>query len=528
MALALIGAVCLAGSTRAAMEQKDGEWVAGDFHQHTTYTDGSNPIATVMYYNDYFGLDWWANSEHGGVRSTDAFGPIIPLGDPAMDTGKYARYWDDTSVYPAGTILGDVKMSGGHQQMWRWQSLLQYSFPDILTARALYRKPIVQGVEWNVPGHEHCSVGIIADEFTKHPDAAAISAFEYQWDAADADSSLGAKNTLNDHAKAVQAVTWMQENYGDSSWVVFAHVERRQPKAGYVGSGSYGYTISDFRDFNNAGPDVAFGFESMPGHQKESGRGGYSASAVGGGTYGGCGIYAAKVGGLWDALLGEGRSWWLFASSDFHLTSGDFWPGEYQKTYAYVADKHDPQSIVDGMRSGNGFVVEGDLINALDFHAQYDGARATMGEWLPVEMKKGRGNPVKITIRFKSPSFNNNGDAVRVDHIDLIAGDVTGSVPPGSPDYNNPENPSARVIERFTAPSWTTDDNGWNVIQYHVRVDHSMYFRLRGTNNALNSPEIDQDSPNGDPALDLQDNTPEKAWQDLWFYSNPIFIDVSR
>ena len=28
-----------------------GDWVAGDFHQHTTYTDGSNPLATVMFYN---------------------------------------------------------------------------------------------------------------------------------------------------------------------------------------------------------------------------------------------------------------------------------------------------------------------------------------------------------------------------------------------------------------------------------------------------------------------------------------------
>ncbi len=154
--------------------------------------------------------------------------------------------------------------------MWRWQSLLQFSFPDVMVARALYNKPIVQGVEWNVPGHEHCSVGIITGEFGEDANADAISAFEYLWDAADTDSSLsailGSKNTVNKHAKALQAVTWIQNNYGDSSWVVFAHVERKQPKADYEGSGSYGYTIGDFRDFNNAAPDVCFGFESMPGH----------------------------------------------------------------------------------------------------------------------------------------------------------------------------------------------------------------------------------------------------------------------
>jgi hypothetical protein len=36
---------------------------------------------------------------------------------------------------------------------------------------------------------------------------------------------------------------------------------------------------------------------------------------------------------MWDALLAEGRNWHLFASSDWHNDGGDFWPGEYQKTY---------------------------------------------------------------------------------------------------------------------------------------------------------------------------------------------------
>ena len=74
-----------------------------------------------------------------------------------------------------------------------------------------------------------------------------------------------------------------------------------------------------FRDFNNAGPTVAFGIES-PGHFAEGGANGgsgsYTASAVGGGTYGMAGIYTAKVGGLWDGLLGEGRNFFIYVSSD--------------------------------------------------------------------------------------------------------------------------------------------------------------------------------------------------------------------
>ena len=72
------------------------------------------------------------------------------------------------------------------------------------------------------------------------------------------------KITVNNHAKAVQAVKWLHDNYPTTSYTGSAHVERKQPLKG-------GYTVSDFRDFNNAAPDVAFGFESMPGHRKEEG-----------------------------------------------------------------------------------------------------------------------------------------------------------------------------------------------------------------------------------------------------------------
>ena len=48
----------------------------------------------------------------------------------------------------------------------------------------------------------------------------------------------------------------------------------------------------------------------------------------------------AIVGGLWDALLGEGRRFWIVASSDSrsHYTEpvragSDFWPGEFHKNW---------------------------------------------------------------------------------------------------------------------------------------------------------------------------------------------------
>ncbi len=496
-----LAVVLLAGAVMALGQPG---WVAGDFHQHSTYTDGSYKISDVHGYNQQYGLDWWANSEHGGGFTRD---------------GRFANpnvYWDS---YTPNPIIGKVEMSGGHQKMWRWQSLRDYSFYDAVAARAQYNKPVIQGVEWNPPGHEHCSVGIITGQFGANPNAAAVAEFEYKFDLYDTDDIGGAaqgwvKSALSGHEKAVEAATWMQANHPNTAWMVPAHPERKSQ-----------WSVAAFRDLNNAAPTVAFGFESMPGHQKASDRGEYKAgnNTAGTTTYGGCGIYAAQVGGLWDAMLGEGRSWWLFASSDWHSDSGDFRPGEYQKTYTYVADRSDPQAIVNGLRSGNSFVVTGDLINALDFNANQS---ATMGQTLTV----APGSDVTINIRFKSPALNNNGDVPVVDHIDLIAGEVHDKIAPEDPAYQDPTNPTTTVVEQFFASDWTLDPDGYYSMSITLEdMQKDMYFRLRGTNNTLNQPfETDEfGNPLSDAlAANLGLDGVAEAYADLWFYSNPIFVQV--
>jgi hypothetical protein len=496
--------------------------VAGDFHHHTTYTDGKNPIATVNYWANQFRLDWWANSEHGGAFTTDGYGAVLTSG---FDTGAYARYWDDPAAYPVNPIIGDVVSSGAHQAMWRWQSLRDYEFADTVKARQAYRrKTIIQAFEWNVPGHEHCSLGLIANQFGTAVNCAPLAEFEYRFDASDTDATGGlaqgwtGKNFTNNHVKAIEAAAWLQKNYPDMSWLVPAHVERKSK-----------YTVADFRDLNNAAPSVAFGFESIPGHQKEANRGSYSPGGptVGGSTYGGAGIYSAKIGGLWDALLGEGRHWWLFASSDFHRTDQDFFPGEYQKTYTFVYSENEfgrvsARDIVDGLRSGNSFVVMGDLINALDFEAKYKFWSVTMGQ----ELRVDKGGNVTIKIRFKSPQMNNHGDPVQVHHVDLIRGEVSGLIPPDSPDYARDTNETTYVLATFNTAGTRRSEEGWYTFVFQVKnVDKSMYFRLRGTNLAPGTPgETDID---GNPLADTPGaNTAEAVWKDLWFYSNPIFVKV--
>ena len=112
----------------------------------------------------------------------------------------------------------------------------------------------------------------------------------------------------------------------------------------------------------------------------------------------------ARVGGLWDSLLGEGRRFWIVATSDSHAhyadqsrPGSDFWPGEYQKTYVHAQRSY--RGVLDGLRSGRIFAVAGDLISELDVVAKAGKRSAGIGDTLSVE----KGQRVEVTIRFRDP-----------------------------------------------------------------------------------------------------------------------------
>lgn len=521
----------LLGTAGLSQQVKAQSYLTGDFHQHTTYTDGSYTIGHMMSKNNRFGLDWWANSEHGGGFTTNA-----------RVTGKDSNitaYWDG---YTPNPIIGTSSMSGGHQVMWRWQMLRDSSFTEILKARLLYpSKLILQSYEMNVPGHEHGSMGLIANQFDATPNCNPIAEFEFKFDGSDADLTGGVaqgwtKSTLSGHAKTLEALTWLKTNYPTTSYLVPAHPERK-PKAS-------GYTIAGFRDMNNTAPGICFGFESMPGHQKDPGRGGYTSTAQGGGTYGGTGYFSAKVGGLWDAMLSEGRNFWLFANSDCHDEAGDFYPGEYQKNYTYTTGKT-AQNIVDGLRSGNTWVVEGDLIDSLIYKVETIGIQKTtavMGSNLVI----AKGQSVKITIKARDPqgtnynTYSSYNNPV-LNHIDIIKGKIGPKIQPADSRYDVDTVATTSVIARFDAAGGVTDSknivskqwkslgNGWVEMSLIVpNVTDSVYFRLRGSNLGLNvSNETDAaGNPLADALVGANDAT--KAFADLWFYSNPIFVYASK
>jgi hypothetical protein len=503
-----------------------GEYVAGDFHQHTTYSGGDYSIGHVMKASDKYGLDWWSNSDHGGARELWGKASGIDYGSKVA--------WENTGI----KLLGDKGGRGdeGFLCMWRWQSLKYFSFEDILIWRKVFPdKLILQAFEWNVPGHEHANISIIANQFdTDNPNCDPLAQFEYMFDDEDKDTTGGSefgwkKSSSAGKEKAREAMAWLQANYPAQSYLIPSHPDK-----------SGAYTISDFRDFNNIAPDVCFGFDGMPGHQKKNIRGSYDlVDLIGtaenkniiGGTFGGAGKFMSRVGGLWDALLSEGRHWWVSASSDFH-NDVDFYPGEYQKTYTCVTKRNDPQSLIDGMRSGNTFIVTGDLITGLSFTVE----NAVMGQTLKTDK-----NNVTIEIKVFDPdvtNFNTYSDYTnpKLDHVDLIAGQVTGLIPPSSPDYSKDSISTTVVIARFdgsgglkdsnglVSKKWKDSGNGWKTITYLAEVTGKMYFRIRGTNLALNTAE-ELDGA-GNPLPDIAEkNTAAKAFSDLWFYSNPLFVE---
>ena len=469
--------------TGLLIQLKPSKWIVSDIHNHTYLTDGSwKEDSVVKYAFGKYGIDVLVNSEHGGASTRDTNG---------FDFTRDSN----------GTIVSTP--------VWRWKTLTEQSWPKVQHRRTQYpSKILLQGVEWNVPSHEHASVGIISD--ANQPSA--ISDFEYMFDQNDKDTSrspLMKKNKT--HSDAIEAVKWLQSNYPTTSYFITNHPSHKLKNR-----------IEGFRDFNNAGPDVAFGIEGIPGHQKDPSRGAYEYNARTAAvtalckTYGGADVIIAKVGGVWDALLGEGRHFWNYTNSDFHDTLGDFWPGEYPKTY--VNSELTAQEWLDAMRRGASFSVMGDLIDGLDFIID-DGVKvATMGQTLTSNK-----TTATVIIRFKSPSVNFNGDRPIVNHIDLICGDVTSKLTDtSSADYKANTNNTTSILKRFTSTDWKTE-KGWNVICYIISIDKKKYYRLRGTNVPVNTAGLTDE--NGNPLIDPEkNNTPAKAWADLWFYSNPIFV----
>jgi hypothetical protein len=613
----------LAQAADKAASKAAGTYASGDFHNHTTCSDGTLSMKKLVDKAEKtFNLDWFVQADHGGsstrncTLAEDPFEPVAPgTGLTSSATGPYPPATYPGTGEPASTLKGpnqtwqstlpngaaDIKGDGtaNPKAMWRWQEIKEYQYQVIETESRNRQKPIWIGVEQNAPGHEHVSTTVLNGQqpwpSTTAGNAALQAQYEYCFDRSDSDTSRGAENqwdcsvtgsannalmdaaamkikgnngasTANlGHLKTLEGIKWMNEKAPTTSYFVPAHLERA---GAYNPVGSNGFNIEHLRDFNNTAPKIAFGFESMPGHQASPDRGSYSTSAVGGGTFGGTGVYAAAVGGVWDALLGEGRNWWFFASSDYHNrgsfgpdqreSNADFFPGEYTRDFVMVrkgSNNLNAGGIIDGLRSGNSFVANGGLIDRLSFvvcaanpglprnvgkaliekaannaaaanaEVRMDGC-ATMGEKLMVRpgadlivtiVARNPKTPNNSPYSFPNPSLKQIGitqplNVPVLDHIDVIGGNVTGYVDPtdqsryaGKLGSTAATNTSTKIAKVFNATNWSVAADGTRTMSYRVpAVRTSQYFRLRGTNLPASTPS--ETDANGNPLLDFVAN----------------------
>lgn len=113
---------------------------------------------------------------------------------------------------------------------------------------------------------------------------------------------------------------------------------------------------------------------------------------------------------------------------------------------------------------------------------------------------------------------NYHGDLPTLARVDVIAGGVTGPVA----DLDTFTAPTARVVRSFDVGR----KRGRVVLHHRFKdVEASFYVRIRGTDGHFGAPgainpAADPEGPRMDPMGDAD------PWADLWFYANPIFVDV--
>jgi hypothetical protein len=255
--------------------------------------------------------------------------------------------------------------------------------------------------------------------------------------------------------------------------------------------------------WHDAAPRVLVGMEGAPGHQAAAAhRGLYRHAAAP--TFGGFDQMTAQVGGVWDTMLAEGRRFWITATSDSHVNlhdgGRDFDPGQYSKTYVW--GRHEAGDILDGMRGGRMFAVTGDLIDALELRvratAEADRS-AAMGDTLAML----EGTTMRVELRVRQPTQpNRNGQRPALDHIELIVGTER--------DADGPQ----MQVKRFGPADWRSEGQ-WRSVSWELPVsEQGNFVRARGASTSETTP--------------LADVPGEDPWQDLWFYSNPVFVEVTR
>lgn len=489
-------------------------YLVGDHHVHSVYShDAKYTFSQLAAAASQYGLDWMVLTEHSNI--------------------------------------GHHKAGGA-----------QAEHQEILKARADNRRMLIfQGLEWYIPGAEHATV---FSPPGRH-EVELLTRFEQAYDGkllGYTAGSPGHPDTPRNEAHAVKALQWLDQQrrcgYVDDVLVLANHPLR-------LGIDS----PHEMRAWRDAAPGIMIGMEGAPGAQAAASPGRNAPNSIRGDyenspsensfpgypraaylTHGGFDWATATVGGLWDAMLAEGRLFSVTSNSDVHRVTfdtwkngdwlpgqnfdntgrlpdpvnttepqpgSDFWPGQFSRTHVGVT-RYGYRHVMAGLRAGRVWVDHGQLIDGLDVRVNREhgiGRGVTLGGRLRVR----RGEMIVLNVTVTTASRpNHHGEVPRLAHLDVIRGAVCGP----AADRDEWRAPDTKVVH-------TADVEG-RTGRYTLRIplgkaEESCYVRLRGSDGRRNGPgflgeAIDPHGPiphepgNGD------------AWLDTWCYTNPVFVDV--
>jgi hypothetical protein len=492
-----------------------GSFYRGDHHIHTQYSpDAMNSVDRVVDHAAKYGLDWLVITDHGGVT---------------------------------------------HEKL----SIDQVT-PDIEMARREHPGTLVfQGLEWNIPGAEHATVFLPPGEHSVE----VLRAFERGFDGAVlaapvASGGLGKikrATSVDGEPYAIQALEYLDRQVMSGRVPIALMVANHPGRRGLD-------SPHELRNWRDAAPGVAVGMEGAPGHQAEgiptgvggmgAGRGAYdkvpdpNGDSFGGyaptdaenpyRTYGGFDWFTAKVGGLWDSMLAEGRPWWVTSTSDSHqvlgdiftpgvqdydltggtgtavfspapVVRGDFWPGYYSATLVGAHTRR-YLDVMRGLQAGRVIAVHGRLVEALEVRVRSLGDGDRQGVTLGGRTFVGRGDDVELTFTVTLSSEPTEGGFIpRLAKVDLIVGPVTGP----ADDRDLLAAPRSSVVATFEVPA--SAKRAFTVRHVFRAVQEPFYLRLRGSDGH-------RLTASGDPVQDVVGDA--DPWNDLWFYANPVFVGL--
>ncbi|OPC79131.1 histidinol-phosphatase [Embleya scabrispora] len=497
-------------------------YLVGDHHVHTVYShDAKYGFAQSAAQGRQFGLDWIVYTEHANFGHANA---------------------------------------GGAER----------EHAEILKARQENPRVLIfQGLEWYVPAAEHATIMVAPGR----NEVELLRQFELTFDAKLNKFDVGAvgdPKTPANEAKAVEAIRWLgqrrREGFVEDVLVLANHPSR----LGIV-------SPHELRAWHDADPSIFLGFEGAPGSQAnadpawvkyregQSGPGTFQRGEYQNApspqswprypiesyrTFGGFDWMTATVGGMWDALLSEGRLWSVTSNSDNHRTmfdtyadgdyppgrgfddlgskplpkdtgvpqpGSDFWPGQFSRTHVGV-ERFGYRDVMNGLRAGRVWVDHGQLLDGLDVWMVADNGRSepvTLGGRLPLSANRGATLYIRVTTASRP---NYHGVVPTLAHVDVITGTVTGK----SRDADAWQAPDARVTKRIDVAGRT----GTYTLKVQLpRRNKPYYVRLRGSDG--NRHGVGPFGARVDPAGPIQHpNNDGDPWRDIWFYSNPIFVDV--